>query len=344
MKQLLFLVVAFVVLSCTKPATEQLNFEELTESNKQVFIIDNNSDTTLTGKQGTQISIPANILGEALTDDDTLKIILREYYQMSDILLAGLSTTSNGKLLETKGMIHLEFRLNNRKITNVNQGLKVKFRNNEEASDYHIFYGNKVDNSINWQLDTTQYYHIYFNLVVDNAGCITCDYAINDIRLDSVKWSKGYSTLDSIVTFTGSGDTIDYNNFHRIRTNQDPLFNLLKLNSSFNLSKLNWINLDKFADSTNVTKVHITSNSKQIPIYFIIFHTINSVIGKQGEKEFTGIPLNQTISVIGLEKSENKLLFGMTGPFVSKENMVINISLKETNIDSIEKQLKEFNR
>lgn len=69
------------------------------------FAIKANADTTVFGPQGTRIFIEKETFqfADGTPVTDSIQISLQEFYKKSDILLADLSTESNGKLLETGG-------------------------------------------------------------------------------------------------------------------------------------------------------------------------------------------------------------------------------------------------
>ncbi|GAB2944349.1 hypothetical protein GCM10027048_06410 [Hymenobacter coalescens] len=71
-------------------------------------------DTVLYGAQGTMLAVPAYAFQLAGSPDTTLaepvELRVREFYQLPDILLQNLTTTADGALLETGGMLHLEAR------------------------------------------------------------------------------------------------------------------------------------------------------------------------------------------------------------------------------------------
>ncbi|PBQ33539.1 hypothetical protein CNR22_17745 [Sphingobacteriaceae bacterium] len=75
-----------------------------------VFVIKTNRDTVIKCKQGTLLSIPANAFLNATTQkpvNGQVKISIKEFYTISDMLVAGLTTTSNKRLLESGGMINI---------------------------------------------------------------------------------------------------------------------------------------------------------------------------------------------------------------------------------------------
>ena len=69
-------------------------------------------DTVIEASEGTTMEIPANAFVIKGTEElaKNVNLQLSEYYSTSDILLANLSTTSNGHMLETAGMLHITAR------------------------------------------------------------------------------------------------------------------------------------------------------------------------------------------------------------------------------------------
>ncbi len=134
---------------------EKINFPTIE------FTIDATSDTTLFGEQGTRLFIEKETF--QYTDNspvtDSIKIELKEFYKKSDITLADLSTESNGKLLETGGML---------RITATSKGQIVAIKNDKRIvvhfpkpkdgyKKMDLFFADKsaTDSSAkNWNIDT----------------------------------------------------------------------------------------------------------------------------------------------------------------------------------------------
>jgi len=149
-------IILFNLFSCQSD-----NPKEKIEFPVKEFTIKANQDTTLFGKQGTRIFIGSKTFqyssGKLATD--SIKIQLKEFYKKSDIVLAELSTESNGKLLETGGMLNikavaneeeLEIRSSKRIVVHFPKP-KYKFRKMD------LFYpdDNSTDTSVtNWNIDT----------------------------------------------------------------------------------------------------------------------------------------------------------------------------------------------
>ena len=76
----------------------------------QPFVINTNRDTTITCKEKTKLVIKANSFLDSnnITVKGPIDLKVTEYYKLSDIVLANLSTQSDGQLLETGGMLYIQ--------------------------------------------------------------------------------------------------------------------------------------------------------------------------------------------------------------------------------------------
>jgi hypothetical protein len=87
----------------------------LLEQKKQVFCINPKGDTVIRLKQGTIVSFPEYPFGKLAVP--CVELRFKEVYKKSDILLENLSTVSNGRLLESAGMVYIEAAVNNQLIS-----------------------------------------------------------------------------------------------------------------------------------------------------------------------------------------------------------------------------------
>lgn len=122
----------------------------------QTFSIDPSKDTVITGEQGTIISILRNSF--VFKDSQTpvtgeISITLKEYYRISDMVLANLSTMSNGEILETGGMIYLEATANNEEVElRPDASIELKFPTQNKKDDMLLWYGSWDESGMNWEL------------------------------------------------------------------------------------------------------------------------------------------------------------------------------------------------
>lgn len=122
----------------------------------QVFLINNSKDTTIICNEKTRIKIKAKSFIISKTSKeikDKIKISIREYYKMSDILLAKLSTISNGELLETGGMLDIAVTSNQEKCELKNgKTIEIEFPRTIEKNGMQLYGGVWGNNQINWEL------------------------------------------------------------------------------------------------------------------------------------------------------------------------------------------------
>jgi len=120
----------------------------------QVFKLNPLRDTIIETQNGIVFSIPAkaflNKQGE--TPTETIDVEIKEAMTASEIMKAGLSTMSNGKLLETGGMFYVNTRAGEENLTiDKSKPLNANVPVNNSKKDMMLFKGErKADGSINW--------------------------------------------------------------------------------------------------------------------------------------------------------------------------------------------------
>ena len=121
----------------------------------QVFTLYPGHDTLLLSAQGTQIFVPADAWDLPATAEP-LQLRLQEFYSLPDMLLAGLSTTASGQLLETGCMLHLTASTVAGQNVAVRSGssLRLRMPTKEIKPDMQLFMGQHSVGQINWQLDS----------------------------------------------------------------------------------------------------------------------------------------------------------------------------------------------
>lgn len=127
----------------------------LPEKKFQYFTINSSKDETITGVEGTIISFKANSF--QTPSNTIIKIKLKEYYDMSDIVYSNLTTeTVDGKLLETGGMIYIDAFLGDKKIGLKNKStFDIKFPFEKRKKDMILFDGQIDQNKILWKESKT---------------------------------------------------------------------------------------------------------------------------------------------------------------------------------------------
>lgn len=131
-----------------------LDFYIKNNKKPQFFLINNTKDTTIVCAEKTRIKIEANSFTFVKTGKNAggkIKISVKEYYNISDIILGRLSTTSNGKLLETGGMLDISATSIEEKCE-LKKEIQIEFPRKKEKEGMQLFTGKWKNNEINWNL------------------------------------------------------------------------------------------------------------------------------------------------------------------------------------------------
>jgi hypothetical protein len=131
--------------------------EEMSIVSTTIMTVDNTKDQTIEGPEGTKLVFPKGIFVDQSGNGPSgnVRIELQECYAYADMIKSKLSTTSDGKLLETAGMIHVRaFSAGTELKIKDGMSYTIEFpKNGEKRDDFKLFYGAWKDNgNINWIL------------------------------------------------------------------------------------------------------------------------------------------------------------------------------------------------
>lgn len=195
-KNFFYLFITIIInYSCTRTEKDTVNFQQkIREMNivpSEYYTINSTRDTIIEGGQGTKITIPklafcdknGNIFPE-------IKVELREFYKLSEMMFSKLTTISNGEIIETGGMIYLNATSNNKKLEIVKgKNITIEFKTSYNTN-MKVFYGETdPSGNINWntqttgkpidnspRVDTIPYSPELHNILTSNTlGWINCD-------------------------------------------------------------------------------------------------------------------------------------------------------------------------
>ncbi len=138
----------------------EITVESPNDNLNQAFKIYPAKNNFIKGKNGTVIFFPANSLVDSKkqTVYDSVDIVLKECYEISDMILENLSTMSHGKQLETRGMIQILASQKGKPLyLQDNERIGVMFADTSDALNFGLFYGQQTpSNSVNWVNDDNQ--------------------------------------------------------------------------------------------------------------------------------------------------------------------------------------------
>lgn len=123
----------------------------------QTFTLKHNEAQVITTEGGTKLMVPANGFvdrkGNPVEGNIQLEVI--EAFDLDDFITSGLTTTSDGKLLLSGGMMNINATANGSDLelasgSEINIVMPLM-----DKKDYQIFTGDLGENGINWQIDST---------------------------------------------------------------------------------------------------------------------------------------------------------------------------------------------
>ncbi len=172
-----FSVAALVLMSCNSKSSSNQNI--LTAQNlKSAFIyLSADSAYNLKTAKGAILKIAENSFD--VKGNEKLRLEIKEAYSAGDILLAGLTTRSNGKLLQSGGMIYINATSNGKKIELL-KPINVSIPSASYDERMQLFKGEvENDGSINWvapqPLDTSPVARNIINgKALFKANCASC--------------------------------------------------------------------------------------------------------------------------------------------------------------------------
>ena len=130
------------------------------DKSPQTFSVPANKDTTIICSEGTSINFKSNSFVSEVTGKEItgrIKISVKEYYKLSEMLFATLSTTSGKDILETGGMINITASSNNKNcILKKENTIGVGFPYKQKKENMQLFKGDWTNNKVNWTLNKSQ--------------------------------------------------------------------------------------------------------------------------------------------------------------------------------------------
>ncbi len=137
-----------------RPATriKSLNqLQTLANAATQNFAITNKKDTVVIGNKGVKVLFPANCFVLPYPGAK-VNVELKEYNSTADFFFAGLSTQSNGQLLESGGTIYISASCDGREVKLQNgKQVKLAFPTGRTVPGMQTFLGDEQSNgTVNW--------------------------------------------------------------------------------------------------------------------------------------------------------------------------------------------------
>lgn len=155
---LIFIIAALA--KCTEPNSHSISKVsendpfKTTVVESQFYTVEIEEPAVISGTKGTRIVIlDGSLLDESgLPVAGSVDVELSEAYLLSDMLLSNLTTTSNGELLETDGMIYINFRQDGKELRiNPDKPIYIEMPTNKKKDGMQVYSGLRDENgNMNW--------------------------------------------------------------------------------------------------------------------------------------------------------------------------------------------------
>ena len=358
-------------------------FEQVYNPNNirtQAFKIYGNRDTSIVAKYGTIFRFYANTFeqnGAAISG--AINVQIKEVFKKSDFVLGNLTTTSNGKLLESDGMIYVNARANGKRVK-ISKGKEIGVMVPDKRMDKRmkIFEGKKEGDFVNWvkpektlnneikELERT-FRSASFRYNASDADKVERE----NEKIEAWLWKSNRKV----------GDTLHFKDFYVFVSSMNV--NTIGLKESangvfvqdvvtqkgtngfvedyntnyiFKMKKLGWANIDKLYKDPKSEEVTLLVNVENESEFDYIFTSMifsknkiylsgyqkedNSFGFSHGDTEKSVFPIGAEVTILATAYKNDQPFFNMK-KFKLKKEQDISFALNEISIDDLKASLEE---
>lgn len=269
------------------------------ERKVQTFEINTSKQQIIKGEQGTVVTFPPGCFGKI---QGKVKIELIECYSIQDMMFNGLSTqTTDGKLLESDGMIYLNALNEKGDTLKIKHGkVSVKMPTEQVKEEIQIFEGVEKYNAVTWNLSNEKTIINQQNVNHDTKTPIESE----------TKEITYLSEKDSILQTQPKTGQSQIGIDKKIK-------NEFLVNYVFNITKMGWINCDRFIEGENKDLFVIVGEGQENVSLYLVLDKLNSNVmprnpkAVNGKFEFRNIPVKESFTLVALATKGDKIYFGM---------------------------------
>lgn len=342
--QLLWVIALALLATCSDKESLSINedLQKLTNGS-QYFEIDSEKGDTIETPNGTRIIIPPNTLvfADGREAHGTVELEVKEVFDKSEMILNSLSTVSDGRLLESFGMVYLRATSDGNELK-ISDGSSVTISIPNEKGGYggELFYGEETDSAFNWQYaGQTDSVTIAEEVVIPLAG-----------GPDSVR-RRQYTIANGDTVFATDMDFV---------ANDEEGWDGAGLESGavdtamgyphdylFEVTKLGWINCDRFIDITDKVDLALKLERYSQPLGYLVFSDINSVVwidfDAQGNGTVKNLPNGYAIDVVVIDKIDGDIMWTRRGVETGTDNNV-QLVMNKIALDDLKSELKKLDK
>jgi len=338
----IFISLCFFICSCNNPTETKDNTNQTNSANdkadiaklndalkkyeepSQTFKVSADKPSVVTGRKGTKISINPNDLatesGKPLGQN--IEVELKELTNQEQLLKSNAQTVCNGKLLVSGGAYFIGL-TSNGELLKLKDGktLSVQFPKLSDK-EMALFYGQRNDlGEMNWQKATETFKTIQQPPVQQKA--------------DTIRKKK--SDIDAILDYVDSGYNPTPEEKERDIQQRKNYVISQKVYDAIGISKLGWINCDRFLEVEDKTELYASFNPQDSITnanVYLVFKEINSVIQayyySDKSPQFENMPIGYKARLIAYTVKDEKVFAYSTDLTITK-GQKLTLNLKETS-------------
>lgn len=291
--------------------------------------------TQIVCTEGTVIDIPENAFEYENGNDlkcTKVCVYVWEYYSLADIIAAGLTTTSNRKMLFSDGMVYIEARCFGERLKlKSGKEIKVKMPSANPDDKMQLFVGNFKNGIIDWK-------------VKGNPEITGTTFEVEQPVAENEDVVEGKANNLEDVNYNPELDFVNNTVMYPDEFNYDSA----SAGYLMHVSSLGWINCDRFYDIQKKTKLIVKVQSIKNTFVALIFKDMKSIMPgycfSNNTIEFSDIPDGQQVTILAYSIDEkNKTANACTYNLLLGETKEIDLKMNEIALVDLKTLLASFN-
>jgi hypothetical protein len=345
-------------------------------SEYQTYCIDPNKDTILRLQQGTLLNIPAKSFK---AEDSCILIKAKEVYTYADMFMENLTTTSQGRQLESGGMIYLEAADQSGKNLNLEQRIAVFMPSQDFQEGMKVFYGERDGHeAIDWQLEDRSESNRMIGFSFSNNGPFLppidlgkqckffwckIGFALRsvggvfsrEIRYSNIAMKNQYRQSEEIRNLMDSLGITNYEELyaHMQKERNKEIENKVKDGKvsihdlsyyAFSTSKLGWMNCDKFkntAPKINMDTPIVQEDNIDVKLFFTSFKSIMPPNSTVPHLSFRAIKEGEKVHYIAVKTRQGKVYLSMLTTKTSLK--APELEFEEVTLEELKAKIQKLN-
>jgi hypothetical protein len=389
-KKIIFISITLILFSCNEVenVTENQDKQGSTDVFTKIYSVDNLKtqsftidifkDNTITGKSGTKVKIDKNIFvdqnGKKIKGKVEIQLI--EALTPIDMVLGNLTTTYNGKPLETGGMIYLNAEANGKEVSIAsNKSISITMPTEETLEGMSVFEGKQDSTGIKWVnpiklpeiekqeekikadtiVKTTNiYYRVDGFAKGEEPSYVTDEVSRIAWAGDGLKISKDsvFKIDEYTVHFIKQKKLLTSKEVFKNEKGQNSFAEDTKTSYIFSIKKLGWANIDRLLEDPRTKEVElITSieNEKDFNFIYVTLITQNMYLpGYQkrdntfsfshDDEEKQELPVGETATILATAYKDNKPFFAIKKITIT-DKQTVSFKLEESTSQKMKAEL-----